>query len=147
MNLRSQTSVWWPNISKDMERARASCLTCLKNAPTQSPLPPVSPPLPEHPFQLISADYFQYEGTTYLVLVDRYSNWPTVKRCKTESAEELVEALPEHFCNFGVPKELTSDGGMAFVSLYTEIPSSLGCCTQSQYCVQPPCEPQSRNSG
>ena len=43
MNLRSQTLVWWPNISKDIENIHH------KNAPTQSPLPPVSPPLPEHP--------------------------------------------------------------------------------------------------
>lgn len=75
MSLRSSASVWWPNIGKDIENMRASCLTCHRNAPRQQP---VSPPLPEHPFQLVSSDYCQFEGQVYLVMVDRYSNWPTV---------------------------------------------------------------------
>ena len=120
MTLRSQHSVWWPNLSKDIERVRASCLTCHKNAPSQQPLPPVNPPMPEHPFQLVSSDYFQLEGHVYLVLVDRYSNWPIVKKCKSETAEDLVESLREYFSNYGVPKEITTDGGMAYVADSTQ---------------------------
>ena len=119
MTLRTQNSVWWPNISKDLDKVRATCSVCHKNAPSQSPLPPVDPPLPDHPFQLISTDYFQLEGNTYLVLVDRYSNWPVVRKCRTESAEELVQSLREYFATYGVPKEITSDGGMAYVADYT----------------------------
>ena len=80
MSLRSQKSVWWPGIMKDMETTRALCTTCRQNAPSQSPLPPVHPPLPDHPFELVSSDFFQVEGHTYLVLVDRYSNWPPIKK-------------------------------------------------------------------
>ena len=111
MTLRSNNSVWWPNITQDINSVRSSCQTCNINAPTQQPLPPVHPPLLEFPFQMVSTDYFQLEGQTYFVMVDRYSNWPTIKRCKTESADELIEALREYFCTYGVPQELTSDGG------------------------------------
>ena len=79
MTLRSQNSVWWPNLSKDIERTQAMCTTCHQNAPSQLPLPSVHPPLPDHPFQLVSSDYFQVEGHTYLIMVDRYSNWPNIK--------------------------------------------------------------------
>ena len=84
-------------MTKDIDLVRAACTTCNINAPSQQPLPPVHPPLPDFPFQLVSSDYFQLEGQTYLVMVDRYSNWPTIKRCRTESADELVEALREYF--------------------------------------------------
>ena len=107
-------------MSQDIELAMATCASCHKNAPSQPPLPPVHPPLPDYPFQLVSTDYFQLEGSTYLFLVDRYSNWPVVKKCKTESSEELVESLREYFCTYGIPKELTSDGGMAYISDNTQ---------------------------
>ena len=31
------------------------------------------------------ANYFQYQGMNYLVIVDRYSNWPTVDRAQDGS--------------------------------------------------------------
>ena len=120
MTLRSQNSVWWPNITLDIEKARATCSVCHKNAPMQSPLPPVQPPLPQYPFELVSTDYFQVEGNTYLVLVDRYSNWPVIRKCRTESADELVQALREYFSTYGVPREITSDSGMAYVAEQTQ---------------------------
>ena len=120
MTLCSHNLVWWPGVTKDIESIRASCYTCHQNAPSQSPLPPVHPPLPDHPFQLVSSDFFQIEGHTYLVMVDRYSNWPTIKKCKSESAEDLIESLREYFTTYGVPVELTTDGGMAYVATSTQ---------------------------
>ena len=120
MNLRSQQSVWWPNISANIETIRASCAVCRQNAPSQQPLPPTQPPVPEHPFQLVRTDYFQLEGHTYLVLVDRYSNWSTIKKCRNESAEDLIQSLREYFCTFGVPKQIASDGGMSYMADSTQ---------------------------
>ena len=120
MNLRSQQSVWWTNISADIATIRASCAVCRQNAPSQQPLPPTQPPVPEHPFQLVRTDYFQLEGHTYLVLVDRYSNWSTIKKCRNESAEDLIQSLREYFCTFGVPKQIASDGGMSYMADSTQ---------------------------
>lgn len=120
MTLTSHNCMWWPNITKDIEMMRALCSTCHRNAPSQQPLPPVQPPRPDHPFQLVSTGYFQLEGHNYLVMVDLYSNWPTIKKCKNESAEDLIESLREYFCNYGVPKEITSDGGMSYMSESTQ---------------------------
>ena len=66
MNLRAQESVWWPGISKDITRMWECCMSCAWNAPTQPALPPVTPPVPEYPFQFISSDYFIYAGHTNL---------------------------------------------------------------------------------
>ena len=82
MILRTHEAVWWPNITSDIAETRARCSTCVRNAPTQLPLPPVHPPLPQYPFQMLSSDYFNYEGHNYLVVVDRYSSWTLIKKCK-----------------------------------------------------------------
>ena len=120
MNLRTQEAVWWPNITSDISTTRAKCLECHKNAPTQLPLPPVQPPSPQFPFQMISSDYFFSDGHNYLVVVDRYSNWPLIKKCRSDTAEELVTALREVFCTYGVPEQLTSDGGPSYLADHTK---------------------------
>ena len=120
MCLRSHEAMWWPNITSDISQIRAKCETCTKNAPTQLPLPPVHPPLPKYPFEMISSDYFNYNSHNYLLLVDRYSNWPAIRKCKDESANELITALREFFCTFGVPTAITTDGGPTYVAAATQ---------------------------
>ena len=63
----------------------------------------------------VCADYFQYRGREYLVIVDRYSNWPSVYFPKNSGGAELVKILRDYFCSFGVPVTLASDGGPAFI--------------------------------
>ena len=62
------------------------------------------------PFQMICSDYFTYNSKEYVVIVDRYSNWPMVYQSES-GAEGLVKRLRETFVTFGIPEELTSDGG------------------------------------
>ena len=120
MILRTQQSVWWPNITADVTSTRATCTSCNTNAPTQLPLPPVDPVVPQYPFRLVCSDYFYYQGHTYLLIVDRYSNWPVLRKCKSDTAEELITALREYFCTYGVPEEFTSDGGPAYIAESTK---------------------------
>ena len=74
---------------------------------------------PEYPFQCICADYFQHGGHHYVVIVDRYSNWPIVERAH-DGAQGLVDCLRRTFITFGIPVELSSDGGPEFTSSLTQ---------------------------
>ena len=120
MSLRAAETVWWPGMAADVGRQREGCLSCRKNAPSQPPAPPSELPIPEYPFQLISSDYFAYTGKTYLVVVDRYSGWPIVLRCREDSSEELVRQLRNLFCMYGVPEEMATDGASVYVSARTK---------------------------
>ena len=120
MDLRSQQSVWWPSISEDLASLRSWCTTCHKIAPSQSPTPPVDTPNPQYPFQMVSSDYFSLAGKTYLIIVDRYSHWPVMKKCRTETAQELISALREYFSTYGVPDQLSTDGGSNYMSQQTQ---------------------------
>jgi hypothetical protein len=44
---RAMMTVFWPGITADIERARAECRTCHRNAPSQSKLPPSEPRSPK----------------------------------------------------------------------------------------------------
>jgi hypothetical protein len=61
-----------------------------------------------------------------LVLVDRYSGWPSVHQVKVGgTSKELVKVLQGHCETFGVMEELMSVGGPQFVSARTQA-SSIG---------------------
>ena len=51
-----------------------------------------------------------------MVVVDRYSGWPTVVKCKEDSSDELVRALRGMFVVYGAPEELATDGASVFMS-------------------------------
>ena len=93
---------------------------CDRMAPSQAFQPPVPPIVPTMPFEAIAADYFALGGHYYLVSVDRFSNWPEVKQIKRSAnnvgTAGLIKALKHLFAGFGVPAELSSDGGPEFKS-------------------------------
>ena len=82
----------------------------MKGPPSQPSAPPVPPISPTYPFQCVCVDFFQYAGVHYLVIVDRYSNWPVVEKA-ADGAKGLVALLRHIFITYGISDELTSDGG------------------------------------
>ena len=118
---RADAAVFWPNIISDIHSIRDRCFACNRNAPSQPSLPPTPPVLPEYPFQSICADYFTLQGTDYLVSVDRYSNWPSIQRAGPGEAtsKKLILEIKKHCSTFGIPEELSSDGGPQFSSKET----------------------------
>ena len=113
MILRAQSSLFWPGIQADIQRKRDSCISCMESAPSNSALPPRPPVRPEYPFQSICIDYCFHAGHKYGVMVDRFSNWPCVWKASKKS---VVEWLTSFCARFGIPEEISSDGGPEFTS-------------------------------
>ena len=103
-------------MGPDINKVRERCLQCARHAPSQPMEPPAKLPDVRYPFQMLCADYFDLKGYGYLVLVDRYSGWPVVHRATKATARELVKAVMEVCLTFGVPEEISSDGGPQFVA-------------------------------
>ena len=122
MTLRAQSSVWWPGITPQIKETRDKCRVCHENTPSQPSAPPQPLPQPDYPFQQIAADYFQVGGHHYLVIVDRFSGWPAVQFCggSSNSASKLREWLRQYFATYGIPEELSTDGGLTFTAYETE---------------------------
>ena len=113
MRARAMDSVYWPDITIDIARVRDQCAHCHQMAKSNPMQPPSDITPPDYPFQMICSDYFHYSGKDYVVIVDRYSNWPMVFRSES-GADGLVRRLRETFVTFGIPEEMTSDGGPQF---------------------------------
>jgi len=124
MEARARATSFWPGLTSDIEKARASCEDCIKNAPSQPRPPPATFNPPSTPFEAIVADFFKCAGYNYLVIADRLSAWADIFKCTPGSpqsgAEGLIGCLRNYFARFGVPTELSSDGGPEFTAGKTE---------------------------
>ena len=124
MTNRAQACVFWPGMTEDISTTRKQCATCNRIAPSQAHLPPVESITPRYPFQAIAADYFSSRGVKFLVVVDRFSGWPHLMRSSGSDealgAKGLIRCLKFIFATFGIPEEVSSDGGPEFVSAETQ---------------------------
>ena len=116
---RAGSSFFWPGMNPDIIAMRNQCATCNRMAPSQPSAPPTPPIQPLYPFQCVAADYFTYGGRHFLIIVDRYSNWPIVEEAANRAAG-LITALRRVFVTYGIAEEMSSDGGPEFTALKTQ---------------------------
>jgi hypothetical protein len=123
MELRARAIVFWPGMTLDISNTRARCDDCNRNAPSQASLPSTPAQPPTVPFEAVVADYFDFAGRHYLVIADRLSGWVEIFATPTGSkqagAQGLVDRLRNFMAIFGVPEELSSDGGPEFAASAT----------------------------
>lgn len=133
MELRARAIVFWPGITADIHAIRAGCSECNKNAPSQPSLPATATSPPSTPFESVYADFFDFAGAHFLAVGDRLSGWTEVFSCPTGSAyagaKGLIGCLRRLFATFGVPEELSSDGGPEFSASLTQAFLKRWCVT------------------
>ena len=118
MKAHADSTVFWPGITPAITALWETCNHCNRMAPCQPSAPPSPTVPPAYPFQCICANFFHHKGVNYLVIVDRYSNWPIVERA-TEGSKGLIACLRHTFASFGIPDEIATDGGPEFTTTAT----------------------------
>ena len=68
----ASSSVWWPGISRDIEKMMKDCNTCEKFRQGRIE-PMIGTEFPDRPWSRIAADFFMHKGHTYLIVIDYYS--------------------------------------------------------------------------
>ena len=118
MRFRANQTVYWPGLDRSINIHRANCKDCTERAPSQPAEPIVLTPSPSHPFQQICADFFHIGGHGYLSTVDRFSGWPSIYHFKPGhlTSKSVINELRDLFIAYGVPEELSNDGGPQFTS-------------------------------
>lgn len=112
----SRNYVYWPNLDQDLEQICRACESCcaVRDAPPRSELHPWEFPL--FPWQRLHADFAEYAGKKYLIIVDAHSKWiEALPMTRTDTAS-TVTAFMTVFGRFGLPSQLVTDNGPPFFS-------------------------------
>ena len=124
---------WWPQMRADIQRWCKACLTCASRRIGRAERPPMTPIPVSGPFDRVGVDVVQfptsYNGNKYaVVFVDYLTKWPEVFAVPDQTADTIAHLLVEQIvCRHGVPAELLSDRGSAFLSvLLQEVYQLLG---------------------
>jgi len=104
--LRAITSVWWPGVSKQIQRFIQNCNTCCKNF---EPLIPTE--LPSRPWQKLGSDLFEYKGATYILVVDYFSRYVEILKLSSTTSASIIVALKTVFSRHGIPETIVTDNG------------------------------------
>lgn len=113
---RAQASVWWPGITKDIQRKIESCDFCCNNRPAQRKEPAKMTPLPQRPWQKIAADLCEIDQKHYLVITDYYSRFLEIAYLENLTSEQVIGKMKNIFARWGIPEELVTDNGTQFTS-------------------------------
>ena len=114
---RARDSVFWPGMTNDVENTRKMCSYCERNSPSQAAMPPLPLQSPEYPHQMVTADYCNIKGKSWLVIADRFSGWLSVYYYPRDaSSNDLIKTLKDYFSIFGVCEHFSSDEGPQFRS-------------------------------
>ncbi|CAH0725616.1 unnamed protein product, partial [Brenthis ino] len=113
----SRNYVYWPSLDKDIENLCLNCDACriVRGAPPKAILHPWEFPL--HPWQRIHADFAEYAGKKYFIMIDAHSKWIEVFIMSRTDAEATIAVLRTTFARFGHPSQLVTDNGPLFSSL------------------------------
>ena len=112
----ANSSVWWPGLSKDIEKTVKNCVICEKYR-RERVEPMKGTEFPERPWSRVAADFFYHKGSTYLLLIDYYSR--DIEICqvtKNVDTADTVSKMKKAFYHQGIPDVLFSDNGPQFAS-------------------------------
>ncbi len=120
---RLMARFFWPGLHENVRRWCAACRECqLVNPPATAKAPLRPLPLMEVPFERIGMDLIgplerSARGYRFaLVLVDYATRYPEAVPLRSISAKSVAEALFRLISRVGIPKEILTDQGTAFMS-------------------------------
>ena len=111
----ARQSLYWPNMNKDIDSEVQECNVCLKYRRAQSKQPLLETQDGKlGPWDRVGMDLMMWEGKTYLVMVDYFSNYPEVALLTTTTASSVINQVKSVFGRHGIPRIVCSDNGPQF---------------------------------
>ena len=105
---------YWPGMSSSIKNMVEACTQCAELRPTMPKAPIEEKTEATAPMTHVGVDLFDFQGKDWLVMVDRYSGFPFVKRLMKTSTSNVTGVLLEWFWDWGFPTSIRSDGGPQF---------------------------------
>ncbi|GBN74202.1 Uncharacterized protein K02A2.6 [Araneus ventricosus] len=93
---RAKKSIWWPDLSTQIERMISSCDSCSKQQ-VYPKEPMIKSEYPECPWQRIGVDLLKLKGKWYVIVVDYYSRFFEVALLENQKAQTVINHMKSIF--------------------------------------------------
>ncbi|XP_064469915.1 uncharacterized protein K02A2.6-like [Ornithodoros turicata] len=113
---RARESLYWPNMTQNIEQMVRECNTCQSFQRASSDEPLLKVPLPCLPWQKLGIDFFHVSGQTYLLVIDYFSKYVELQLMNTTPSQAVVKALKKIYARFGIPFDVATHNGPPFDS-------------------------------
>ena len=116
MKALARSYVWWSNLDRDIEDLARSCEQCQNQKSRPSTTKPSHPWIySTSPWERVHADFAEFAGKQYLLIVDAFSEWPEVHELGIHATTgQTIEAMRRSFSCHGLPQRLVTDNGPQF---------------------------------
>ena len=128
-NLQAKNVVYWPGMTKDIEKMISTCTMCQRFQAKQCTLPLERQPTPDCTWQILVSDLLDFDGAQYMVIADMYSKMFFVRKMSSGGATSaaIISKMKELFAEHGVPDILRSDNGPQYANAaFTEFAAEWG---------------------
>lgn len=113
---RARQSVYWPGMNNDIEELVSRCGICQERRDSNGKEPMIPTPIPSRPWQIVGSDLFQWEGESYLAIVDYYSRYIEIERLRSTTSAAVIKKTKGIFARHGIPSRVMSDNGPQYAS-------------------------------
>jgi hypothetical protein len=114
--LKRAQSLWWPGLATDCRNFVARCTTCQLTAVRQPKEPMISHEVPPAPGLVLSSDYAEFRGKSFVIVVDQFSGMAEHFVVSDKTPKELVRCFLLYFARNGIPRKIVYDAQGSFVS-------------------------------
>ena len=99
--------MYWPGISRDMEKFVEECNTCKSNVEIMNKHETIQQyDRAKSPWAKIGMDLCQIGDRTLLVVTDYYSNFLSVEKVENTNCKGIINILLKIFLYMGFPRKL-----------------------------------------
>lgn len=106
---RARQSIFWPNLTQDIEGYIKKCQTCAHYQCNNVKEPLKPHPVPQAPWKKLGTDIFHYGGKDYLVVVDYFSKYPEITQLDGKTASSVIRGLKPILARHGIPDLMIAD--------------------------------------
>ena len=108
--------LFWPGMNAEIAETVERCDICSRHRASNQKEPMHGHDIPERPWQKVGSDLFEFAGSTYLILVDYYSNYFEINKLASTSSRAVIAVCKQQFARHGIPEEMISDNGPQYAS-------------------------------
>ena len=109
--------MYWPRMTADLTEAVQRCDICQHQRPVLTKEPLMTYLILNLPWQIVTSDCFECDGSHYLIVVDLYPDYTEIKQLNSLSSAPLIEQLKQIFAVHGIPITFISDNGPNYASV------------------------------